>query len=107
MAARSPVKALNWTKSCSEKRPAPFETASVRPSKRARNLLGSEYDEESSPSNTEGGVAVLQDGIQKNSDTLNINKEFARRFEHNKKREELQRCRWPQVEAFFAFADHL
>lgn len=54
-----------------------------RPAKRARLL----DEDESGYSDGEGG-ALLQNG---DASTLKVNSEYARRFEHNKKREELHR----------------
>lgn len=58
------------------------------PSKKQRKLLD---DESSSDSGDEsGGVPI---GMQSPEDSgFKINEEYARRFEHNKKREELQKC---------------
>ncbi|OCK76253.1 Krr1-domain-containing protein [Lepidopterella palustris CBS 459.81] len=55
------------------------DTAAGRPTKRAKILDDSSQSSESSEEENEGGI------------TLKINKDYARRFEHNKKREELQR----------------
>ena len=55
-----------------------------RPSKRARRLDKSE----SSGSDGENGIANGEGNIP-----LKINEEYARRFEHNKKREEQHRCK--------------
>ncbi|KAG8630617.1 hypothetical protein KVT40_002236 [Elsinoe batatas] len=57
-------------------------TTSERPAKRAKLLS----DDEASSSGDEAGGVPLTNG-----DGLKINEEFARRFEHNKKREERQR----------------
>lgn len=55
------------------------------PSKKARKLLD---DDSSSDSGDEsGGVAIGNVG-----NDFKVNEEYARRFEHNKKREELQKC---------------
>jgi protein KRI1 len=67
-------------------------TASTTESKKVRkeklpknsNLLDS--DSESENGGSDGGAPL-------ESQDFKINEEYARRFEHNKKREELQRCR--------------
>lgn len=57
------------------------------PSKKARKLLD---DDNSSDSGDEsGGVAI---GNVDND--FKVNEEYARRFEHNKKREELRQCKY-------------
>ena len=56
------------------------------PSKRARKLLD---DDSSSDSGDESGGVP----IGKESDSaFKVNEDYARRFEHNKKREEMQKC---------------
>lgn len=56
------------------------------PSKKARKLLD---DDSSSDSGDEsGGVPI---GKQSDS-AFKVNEDYARRFEHNKKREEMQKC---------------
>ena len=50
------------------------------------NLLVSSDSESSSEDESEGGGALLED------ESFKINEEYAKRFEHNKKREELHRC---------------
>lgn len=55
------------------------------PAKKPRKLL-----EDSSDSETENGVPLNGDSTE--APTLKINEEYARRFEHNKKREEMQKC---------------
>lgn len=55
------------------------------PSKKSRKLLD---DDSSSDSGDEsGGVSINGPG------NFKINEEYARRFEHNKKREEMQQCK--------------
>lgn len=55
----------------------------------ARDLLSSdEFD-------SEDGGAVLQNG------DLPVNQSYAQRFEHNKKREELQRCALERPDTLF------
>lgn len=69
-------------------------TESERPQKRLKALL-----EEDDPSNAEGSASSDTGGVpvdngQRNvqGHGFNVNQEFARRFEHNKKREEFQKC---------------
>lgn len=57
------------------------------PSKKARKLL----DDDSDSGDESGGVPI---GKQSDADSFQINEEYARRFEHNKKREEMQKCMW-------------
>lgn len=57
-------------------RPAPADSHATRPAKRAK-LLGDSDDEDDDPAS---GVS------------LKVNEEYARRFEHNKEREEQHRC---------------
>ncbi|BCR84114.1 KRI1 family protein [Aspergillus chevalieri] len=54
------------------------------PSKKARKLL----DDDSDSGNESGGVPI---GKQSDADSFKINEDYARRFEHNKKREEMQK----------------
>ena len=66
---------------------------SVRPRKRTKTLL----DEDSSSSsnddhNSSRDAEVGDDKSSSNGDGFTINQEYARRFEHNKKREEQQKC---------------
>ncbi len=67
---------------------------SVRPQKRTKTLLdedSSSNDGDSSFKDAEG-VSVGQGKSSSNGHGFNINQEYARRFEHNKKREEQQKC---------------
>ena len=56
------------------------------PSKRPRKLLD---EDSSSDSGDESGGVPIGEGTDYN---FKINEEYARRFEHNKKREEKQQC---------------
>lgn len=60
------------------------------PAKKARMLLDSSDDDSDDNS---GGVA-LKNGTE--DTVLKVNAEYARRFEYNKKREELQKCKCRQ-----------
>jgi protein KRI1 len=60
------------------------------PAKKARLLENSSSEESSSE---EDGS---KNGGQRDS-TLRINTDYAKRFEHNKKREELHRCKFPRT----------
>ena len=76
-------------------KPLSFEKEeSERPQKRIKALL--EEDDTSSEDggspNDAGGVPVDDGKPSVNGHGLTINEEYARRFEHNKKREELQKC---------------
>lgn len=57
------------------------------PSKKMRKLL--EHDSDSDSEDDAGGVLL---GKQSPDAGFKINEDFARRFEHNKKREEVARC---------------
>lgn len=67
---------------------------SERPQKRVKGLLdedcSSEHDQ--STSGSAGGVRISERKASPAEDGFKINENFARRFDHNKKREELQRC---------------
>jgi len=77
----------------SAKRKVESQTEAHRPQKKARTLLESDgSDEETGTSSPPGGVAVTNGTKIDEGDTFQVNKEFARRFEHNKEREELHRC---------------
>lgn len=66
-----------------------------RPAKKARMLLDDSSDDDDSDGNT-GGV-TLENGTSTSEDAgFKINAEYARRFEYNKKREELQKCKQRQ-----------
>lgn len=58
------------------------------PRKKARSLLADDEDSTSSSDDTAGG-AILPSETPSNM--LTINQEFAKRFEHNKRREELHK----------------
>lgn len=61
----------------------------MRPSKRMKLL-----DEDESDSDDAGGVLLHAAGpSQPGNEQLHINQEFAKRFEHNKKRDELAKCK--------------
>ena len=67
---------------------------SVRPQKRTKTLLdedNSSSDEDSLSSAAEGVSRGENESIS-NGHGFTINQEYARRFEHNKKREEQQKC---------------
>lgn len=79
------------------KRVAHAASQDEQPRKKARALLQDEdtSDEDSGASGDSGGVAVNghDDSLPKFTG-FSINEDFARRFEHNKKRAELHRCEW-------------
>ena len=62
--------------------------------KRVKTLLD-DASSDGESSSTDGGVAIA--GRTSNTDQpgFRINKEYARRFEHNKQREEMQQCELP------------
>lgn len=57
------------------------------PSKKVKFLLENEGSDKDSDDSTDGGAQIDQ-----NVNGFKINEEYARRFEHNKKRDELHRC---------------
>lgn len=63
-----------------------------RPLKKTKALLEDEdiSDGESSTSNGSGGIAINGHESLSNGQDFKINEAYAKRFEHNKKREELQ-----------------
>ena len=72
------------------KREAPVE--SERPQKKAKDLLPVDDTDESGSSSPTGGVSVGTVAVNGVDGGFTVNQEFAKRFEHNKKREELHRC---------------
>ena len=60
--------------------------------KRIKALLEDDDLEDGSASGENGKVSVTGGEQPAERDGFNINEEFARRFEHNKRREELHRC---------------
>lgn len=84
--AKHSIPGLSSGVPCSKRR-NPTTNGSEPPIKKARRLL----TDESSNSSDDGsfGGAPLQSGEVSN--TLPVNEDFARRFEHNKRREELQK----------------
>lgn len=63
------------------------------PQKRTKLLLDNESSDKDSDSS--GGVSINEDGKNIATNGFTVNQDFARRFEHNKKREELHRCTFP------------
>ena len=75
------------------KRPNAEQSEGERPAKRLKALLEEDdlsngEDEVSSHRNQ---VPVLKDEMESGSSGFKVNQEFAKRFEHNKKREELHK----------------
>lgn len=66
----------------------------VRPQKRTKTLLDKDNssNDEDSASRVAEGVSRGQDESTSDGYGFTINQEYARRFEHNKKREEQQKC---------------
>ena len=67
---------------------------SVRPQKRSKTFLNEDSSsiEEDSLSRAAKGVLRGRNESTSNGHGFTINQEYARRFEHNKKREEQQKC---------------
>ena len=61
--------------------------------KRTKLLLDNENSD--NDSDASGGVSINGHENDVASNGFTVNQDFARRFEHNKKREELHRCRFP------------
>lgn len=76
--------------SSSSKRRSPTTNGTEPPRKKVKSLMA---DESSSSSDAEssGGAPI---GSAVASTIFTVNEDFARKFEHNKKREELQRRVW-------------
>ena len=68
------------------------QVESDRPAKRLKGLLEEDTisNEDDSVSDNGRGDPVWSDDVEMGGQGLHINHEYARRFEHNKKREELQ-----------------
>lgn len=75
----------------SAKRKLESQKEAHRPQKKARKLLESDGSGEDTAS-PPGGVAVTNGTKIDEGNAFQVNQEFARCFEHNKKREELHRC---------------
>lgn len=72
---------------CSTKRPNPAPDGAEPPRKKVKKLLTADSST-SSDDDSSGGVP-LQSGLL--SSDFTVNEDFARRFEHNKRREELHK----------------
>lgn len=73
------------------KKRSPASNPSDRPQKRTKILLDESSDEDDSLHSYSGGISVKHESGPTTDHVLAVNQEFAQRFEHNKKREELQR----------------
>lgn len=75
------------------KRPSLQNKESEQPQKRIKALLEEDdhSDEDGGSLNSTGGVPVEDGKPSAHGHGFTINAEYARRFEHNKKREELQK----------------
>lgn len=94
MATKSSVYRQSWRES-GKKQALNFDVHTGRPHKRMKALLeedGSSADEQNTASNG-GDDPITKGTLSPNDDGFTINRDFAQRFEHNKKREELQRCK--------------
>ena len=63
-----------------------------RPAKRIKLLSDDEETDNGSSSDSSGGVVLDSSKSTKKGSDFKINEEYARRFEHNQRRVELQRC---------------
>ena len=75
----------NRSSTIDHKKIKPDLSAKPNTTKKANLLVDSDSDS-SSEDESDGGAPLEEQGFK-------INEEFAKRFEHNKKREELQRCK--------------
>ena len=75
------------------KRPDAGQVKSERPTKRLKSLLHEEIssDEDDKASTHGNGVPVRNDGSECGGHGFKVNLDFAKRFEHNKRREELHK----------------
>ena len=64
-----------------------------RPAKRAKLLFDDNGSDSEGSSDASGGVALASTNGHGENGHFTVNKEFARRFEHNQKRAELHRCK--------------
>lgn len=78
------------------------QVESERPTKRLKALLEEDdtSDEEDSVSGSDSGVLLRNDDSESGGHGFKVNHEFARRFEHNKKREELQKREQSSVQCY-------
>ena len=81
------------------KRPNPSEAENERPEKRTKPLLEDNTSDEESGCSVFGGVPLERQISPINEKGFTINQDFAKRFEHNKKREELQKRTYGQLRA--------
>ena len=81
---------FSWTDNVHNrpKRRNPSVMESEPPRKKARSLLEDDDASATSFDDAPGGALLSSES---SSNVLTINQEFARRFEHNKRREELQK----------------
>ena len=75
------------------KRPNAGQVKSERPTKRLKSLLHEEIssDEDDKASTHGNGVPVRNDGSECGGHGFKVNLDFAKRFEYNKRREELHK----------------
>ncbi len=78
------------------KRPNPSAAENGRPEKRAKPLLEDDTSDEESESSVSGDVPSERQISPINGKGFTVNQDFAKRFEHNKKREELQKRTYGQ-----------
>ena len=67
--------------------------SSHRPAKRIKLLSDDDKTDDGSTSDTSGGVILDSSHSTKKESDFKINEEYARRFEHNQRRVELQQCK--------------
>jgi len=93
--------ALQYTYDNGRKRPIAPTAEVERPEKRIKPLLEDDTSDEDSESSASGGVPIEQTFPSINNNGFTVNQDFARRFEHNKKREELQKRTCGQPKNYF------
>jgi hypothetical protein len=93
--------ALQYTHDNGRKRPIAPTAGVERPEKRKKPLLEDDTSNEDSGSSASGGVALERTFSSINTNGFTVNQDFARRFEHNKEREELQKRTCGQPKNYF------
>lgn len=88
------AEAVIATSSSNGRKKIKAESHQKTPLQKSSNLLDdSDSDSNSDNESEDGGVPLEETDFK-------INAEFARRFEHNKKREELQKCQFMNLHMF-------
>ncbi|MCJ1387179.1 KRRI-Interacting protein 1 [Xylographa bjoerkii] len=84
----------------------PSAVSSENPRKRTKLLLDGDTSDEGDLSDVTGGVGLELDHTHVPEPGFKVNKEYARRFEHNQRRAEIHRCTFSLMPfAHFSFID--